>query len=253
MQNGPSDGYQIATFVVVVLILLVCMCYLLIFVNPQVALNPFKPPRASPTAVALGLPPTWTPVPTSTDTPTFTPTRTFTPAPTETPTLTPLPTLPPTATPIPPTATATRPTPTRTRRPPTATLPPPTPVPSPYTYRTVVQSCKHSGGTFIEGTVYRTSAGEPEAGIRVALGSGPGPGTGDIYYVTSGTQGRSAGYYVHVIRANGAAPGNYYVWVADSNGNPLSDPNAGRVTTNSISNPDDPAACWLAVVDFVRR
>lgn len=115
------------------------------------------------------------------------------------------------------------------------------------------QSCTHSGSTFIEGTVYRNSGGEPESGVRVALSSGPGPGTGDVYYVTSGTQGKSAGYYVHILNSNGSKPGTFFVWVADDNGNALSDPNIGRVTTNAITNPDDPASCWWAIMDFVHK
>ncbi|MBI4785576.1 MAG: hypothetical protein HY782_00805 [Chloroflexi bacterium] len=244
MENVNEDRYQVATLVVVVMTVLVCMCYLLIFINPQVALNPFKPSTLTPTFVALGLQPTWTLTPTST------PTRTQTPTATPTITLTPLPTDTPTATPVLPTRTPTRIPPTRTPRPPS----PPTAPPSPYSYNTVRQGCFHAGGTFIEGTAWTSaSGGSPQAGVRVALGSGAGPGTGDVYYVTTGTQGKSDGYYVHIIRQDGAATGTYYVWIADGSGNALSDPNAGRVTINGIRNPDDSNACWRAVVDFTRR
>ncbi len=234
-----QEIFQIATLIVVVITALVCMCYVLVFINPQIALNPLKPATEVPTAVA-GLPATWTPVPTSTATPTNTPTRT------PTLTLTPVPTNTPTNTPIP---SPTRRLPTRTPRPPA----PPPPVSSGYAYNVVSQGCFHAGGTFIEGTVWGSSGGSPQAGIRIAMGSGPGPGTGDVYYVTSGTAGKSDGYYVHVINGGGASPGNYYVWVADASGNPLSNPSAGHVTTNNIRNGDDPAACWRAVMDFVRR
>ena len=76
------------------------LCYLVIFVNPQIALNPFKPPVVDLPTVTLvaqatevpptftppmTFPPTWTPtatpIPTSTRTPTPTPTPTFTPGP----------------------------------------------------------------------------------------------------------------------------------------------------------------------------
>ncbi len=234
METEREDLFQIATLVVVVLTALVCMCYLLIFLNPQIALNPLKPPLPTRTLVA-GLPPTWTPTATNTPTPTFTPSAT--PTITETPL---------------PTGTPTR-TRTSTRRPPTRTPIPATPVSSGYPYLTVKQGCHHSGGTFIEGTVWAHSGGSPLAGARVVMGSGPGPGTGDTYSVTSGSQGRSDGYYVHVIRGDGPAVGNYWVWIADGSGTPLSDPHAGQVTINGIKNPDDPAACWRAVVDFVRR
>ena len=255
MEQGRQDIYQIGTVIVVVLIILTCMGMLLVFINPQIAINPFKPPselalappRAQPTAASgFALPATWTPTPTitltPTETPTATPTNTLTPTPTATPTITPIPTNTPTPT---PTRTATR-RPTNTPLP-----PPPTPVPPQYPYRTVFQNCSHSGMTFIEGTVYSNEAGAQEYGIRVAMGSAPGGG--DVYYVTTGSiSGRSPGFYQHIITSSGAAPGNYFLWVADGSGKVLSDPNAGKVTTNS-KGPDDPSACWRAVVDFVRR
>ncbi len=250
MDESGQDIFQILTVLTVVLIAFVCMGMLLIFINPQIAINPFKPPSADTAALAretvgpqsgFALPPTWTP------TPTLTPTPTDTPTPTPTHTLTPTPTLTPTMTPTP---TPTRPSPTPTRVPPTRT-PIPTATPTPqFAFRTVWQSCKHSGSTFIEGTVYSSSAGGYESGVQVAMGSAPGGG--DIYYVTSGNQGKSPGYYVHIIRGSGSAPGNYFVWVADGAGKPLSDPNAGRVATNSLG-PDDPNACWWATIDFVKR
>lgn len=238
MDSINEEFYQIATLVVVVVTVLICMCYLLIFVNPQIALNPFKPSTTTPTFVAVGLQPTWTTTPTSTSTPTLRPTLT----PTATPTA--LPTNTPTNTPFIPTRAPTRRPPTR------VPAPPPAPT-STFVYNTVRQGCYHAGGTFIEGTVW--NAGNPQGGIRVAMGSGPGPTFGGVYYLTTGNQGKSDGYYDFTIRDNGASPGNYYVWVADGNGNPLSDPNAGRITTNNIRNGDDPNACWRGVVDFVHR
>ncbi len=257
MEQGQQDVYQIGTVIVVVLIIVACMGMLLVFINPQIAINPFKPPvdaalaalRATPTTVAgFALPATWTPTPTLTPTPTETltptPTNTLTPTPTATPTITPIPTNTPTS-------TRTR---TATRRPTNTPLPaPPTPVPVPpqYPYRAISQNCTHSGMTFIEGTVYSNESGAQEYGIRVALGSAPGGG--DVYYVTTGSvSGRSPGFYQHIITVSGAAPGNYFLWIADGNGKVLSDPNAGKVTTNN-KGPDDPSACWRAVVDFVRR
>ncbi len=231
MDNVQEEGYQIATLVVVVVTVLVCMCYLLIFLNPQVGLNPFKPPLPTSTVLVVALQPTWTP------TLTRTPTRTFTPTLTDTPTLTPLPL---------PTSTNTRvPSRVPTRRP---TLRP-TAAPPSYPYRTVYQGCYHSGGTFIEGTVWSAS-NEPQSGMRVAMSTSPGGG--DVYYLTSGNQGRSRGYYDHIIRANGAAVGDYYVWIVDGSGRPLSDPGQGHVVINGRGS-DDPSACWRAVVDFVQR
>lgn len=237
MQNIREETFQIATLVVVVLTVLVCMAYILIFLNPQVALNPFRPRLPTPTVVLAALQATWTP--TRTSTPTETPLPTLTPL----ATLTPLPTITPS-----PTRTSTRRPPTRIPRP----TVPPVPTSPPYAYRTVYQSCQHAGGTYIEGTVYASSFGVPQAGVRVAMSSGPGPGRAETFYLTSGQQGRSAGYYIFTLAGNGPAPGTYYVWVDNGNGGALSDPFAGRVNTNR-SGPDDTGACWRAVVDFVRQ
>ena len=62
---------EIATVVVVVIIALVILCYLAIYINPQVFFNPFKPPSPTPEQVAQAttiVGPTWTPTPTSTAT-----------------------------------------------------------------------------------------------------------------------------------------------------------------------------------------
>jgi hypothetical protein len=105
----------LATVVFLALTVMTCLCYLTIFINPQMPLNPFPPPRgvgvASPTPTrtpeaGATFPPTWTPTHTSTptdtplptDTPTVTPTATSTPTPTFTPTATRPPAPPPTAT-----------------------------------------------------------------------------------------------------------------------------------------------------------
>lgn len=234
MDDFLQENFQIATLVVIVIIVLVCMAFGLIYVNPQVALNPFKPPLPTPTAIAA-LPPTWTPTPTNT--PTNTPTSTPTSTPTETPTPTPI----PTETPIPPTLTPTRrPTPR-----PTAL---PAPTVSPYVYATVIQECKHSGGTYIEG--YVTNASGEEAGARVRLGNTPG--NDEIQTLVTGSN-RSPGYYLFVLNDRGSKPGTYYVWIVDTYGKAISNPNAGRITTNNINNSDDPSACWRAVVSFGRR
>jgi hypothetical protein len=230
MQTPAEESFQVATLVVVVLIVLVCMGYLLIFVNPQVALNPLKPPLPTSTLLLLSaLPPTWTPTPT--DTPTLTPT----PTPTDTPTLTPTSTDTPTNTPIF----------TPTRRP---TPRPPAPTASPWVYFASPRGCQHSGGTYVEGDV--TNRNGEEAGTRVSLGTAPGSSV--VQTLITGSD-KSPGYYTFVLNANGARPGIWYVWIVDANGKALSDPNAGRVTTNAIRNSDDPSACWQAFIDFARR
>lgn len=123
MLNQVDDRIlEIITILVVMMTIFICICYAAIFRNPYVAINPFKPPTATPKHMAEGppptFPPTWTPTitgiptdtPTATNTPTVTntptPTNTSTPFPTHTPTVTP--TSPPTATPVDtPTATST--------------------------------------------------------------------------------------------------------------------------------------------------
>lgn len=232
MQNTSEDGYQIATLVVVVLIVLVVIAYGLIFINPRVALNPFKPPlEVTPTlaiAAVSTLPPTWTPTPTDTATPTAMPTSTATP------TLTPSPTSASTATPSA--------TPRPTRQPaPVA----PTPIPLPYSYRPVLQSCTHSGSTAIQGIV--TSNGGPVDGIHVELATGSN--RSDVAYdqtVRRDGNGNTAYYYGVPVPESGAF--TYHVWVADSLGNPQSDSNF-QISINNLP-ADDPNSCWLAVVNF---
>lgn len=100
---GPA---QIGTALFMVLTVLVAVCYVTVFVNPQMPFNPFKPllvQLPTPTAVAgiPGVSGTPTPIPTLTVRPTFPPTWTPTLTPTPTNTFTPR----PTSTPKPPTST----------------------------------------------------------------------------------------------------------------------------------------------------
>jgi hypothetical protein len=229
MEDVQEEGFQIATIVAVVAMVLVVVFYLLVFLNPQSMLNPLKPPPP-PTATVPAMPATWTPTPTDTATPTQTPTRT------STPTLTPTNTNTPTNTPL---VTATNTRPPRTN----------TPKPPPFSYYISNFTCEHSGGTFIEG--YVNSAQGPLSGIRVSYGTSPGSNVLETRY-TEGSEGR-LGHYTFVLRDGGSRPGTWYVWIVDSNGRALSDPNAGRVVTNGIQNSDDPASCWRAEVDFARR
>lgn len=227
MQN--EEGFQIATLVVAVVTVLVCMSYLLIFANPQVVLNPLKPPIPTLTLVVANLPSTWTP------TPTFTPTDT--PAPTDT--LTPTPTATPTSVPT------ITPTPTRTRVPFTRTPKPPTPIPWTYVPY-LIESCHHSGGTYIEG--YVTNSNGEESGTRVSYGSAPGANV--IQTIVTGSD-RSPGYFTFVLNSNGSKPGTWYVWISDAYGKALSDPNGAVVTTNSLG-ATDPSSCWQVKYRFNR-
>jgi hypothetical protein len=95
---------QAGSILFIVLTVIVLLCYAVIFINPQIVFNPFKPPMvAFPTATmsAMASTPTLTPLPTSTPRQPFPPT--WTPTATPTPTVTRTPT--PTGTPIPPTST----------------------------------------------------------------------------------------------------------------------------------------------------
>ncbi len=125
--------WDILAIMVTVALVLVCVIFLQIFIDPYSTLNPF-PPATLPAVIQLPtatntprvMPPTWTPTPggsmstlrpsstlapTSTGfvLPTATNTPTETPTPTRTPTITRTPTKAPTSTntPVPPTATQT--------------------------------------------------------------------------------------------------------------------------------------------------
>ncbi len=160
---------EIATVVVVVIIALVILCYLAIYINPQVFFNPFKPPATTEVAIGTATPTRgvrWTDTPTASPTSTYTPTATWTPTPT--PTNTPLPTATDTPTPTStntPLPTAT-PKPTQKPRPPRPTA---TPTPWPYYY-------EYSGGrprcdwTGVWGYV-TGSDGLGETGVQMRVGN----------------------------------------------------------------------------------
>ncbi|HEX7586803.1 MAG TPA: hypothetical protein VF478_00655 [Anaerolineae bacterium] len=235
MQDASDEGFQLATLVVIVLIVLVVIAYLLIYVNPSIALNPFKPQAFAKPTVAIAviptLPPTWTPLPTDTEIPTRTPTAT------STPTLLPLPTNPPTA------------APTATSRPPTRTpgAVPPTPIPLPYTYKPVGPSCTHSGSTVIKGKV--TRGGSPVDGIHVLLGTSSDPASVQEDQIVK-RDGNGTTSYAFVIGAPDSGAFAWHVWIKDDQGTLLSDPSF-QFTINTLPD-NDPASCWLAVLDFVQ-
>ncbi len=174
---------RLATVVILVLTVLTCLCYLTIFINPRIPLNPFPPPtnipRESPTppgGVPAGptFPPTWTP--THTATPTDTPLPTDTPTVTSTPTNTPAPTFTPTATrtpaPPPPPPTATR-----------TSTPIPSATPWPFVkegYVYKIRNDKNAAGCSwlgVGGEVFDAS-GIPLPGVTVRCGSGGWEGSG---------------------------------------------------------------------------
>ncbi len=229
-----DETFQIATLVIVVLIVLVCMSYLLIFANPQVALNPLKPPIPTSTLIIAALPPTWTPTPTSTST--FTPT----PTPTATPTFTPTPTSTPTNTPIP---TATRhPTPRPTRTP----APPPPAQTYVFNLGRPVEVHRNCGTWYLSGTVWNSSnpSNGTKSGVPVHVFFGNQLQGTDI---TGSHAGKSPGYWEWIF-GNGTA-GNGYVVIIDSNGNVLSPQIPFHLTANC--NPSQGEAVNQVVIDFV--
>lgn len=244
--SDSEEKYQIATLVVWTLTGLVIFFYAIIFVNPRVAFNPFKPPLPTSTLLAAlpPLPPTWTPTAPSSPTPSATATQTTTATRV----------IPPTAAAATVTATTTpTTTPTVTARPPTrtpapTTVAPPTAIPSTYSYRATL-NCSHSGGTQIKGSV--SSGGQPQEGVRVRVATSPDAATVVEEQLTRRQFDGSAGY-AFVLRATGAfdPPATWYVWIVDGAGNPLSDPNFHFQTNNFPR--EHPLACWLAVVDFTK-
>lgn len=167
---------EIATVIVVVIIALVILCYLAIYINPQVIFNPFRPDTPTPVAVITDvLGPTWTPSPTPTETGTPRPTATWTPSPTPTATATPTPTWTPTATPTntpPPTLP-----PTATRKP---APPRPTATPTPWPYYPFGPTASGPAGgrpdcaaTWVDGYVLGAN-GLPEANVQMRVGNDDG-------------------------------------------------------------------------------
>lgn len=238
MPERADDLYQIAALVVATLAGVALIAFALIFINPRIAFNPFKPPLA-PTPIIIALPtlqPTWTPTATATPTatPTTTPTATATAPPTHTATSTSAPTntLAPTVRPA-----------TRT---PVIALPP-TPIPSAFSYRALLRSCAFGTPTQIKGKV--TSDGSPVDGLHVRLATSTDVATVvEDQAVKRDSDGSTI--YAFIISPPDAGSFQWHLWVTDAQGASLSDPNY-RVTINNLP-ASSPEACWVAVVDFAR-
>ncbi len=198
------------------LTILAALCYVTIFIQPNVLFNPLSPDRAATRAAEKVLaaapaqgqpptatldqtyPPTWTPTPTRTPGPTKTATNTRTPTPTKTPTSTRTPT--PTKT---PTSTSTSPPPTVT----------PTPTPLPYTVasHSSRNNCADIG---LEGVV-NGSDGLPLAGVQVQYGEiGVG---GSRFIATTDNNGR----YGALLLPGSSKPASYrshdwYVYIVEN-------------------------------------
>ncbi|MGB8648647.1 MAG: hypothetical protein WCF84_25645 [Anaerolineae bacterium] len=265
IEPDREQFFQYATFGVIGLTVVICLCYSLIFINPNANLiSSLRPIASSPTAAGFSLPPTWTP--TLTRTPTETPTEVPTDTPTNTPTNTPIPTNTtlPTFTPLPtlPPATQQQPGPAPTQRPaatytpwivtatpfPVTATPQPTATSQSNSFTAKNQGCDFGSQTGVLGTVWANSAGTGTlSGIRIRVSSSPG-GAGVIADAIT----NSVGTYRLVLKASGARPGTWYVWVVGSDGKPASPPAAGKFQTNNRPS-SDTSACWIQTMDFVRQ
>ena len=108
-------------------------------------------------------------------------------------------------------------------------------------------SCSHSGSTTIKGKV--TSGGNPIDGIHVMLATSSDPASVQEDQVVK-RDGDGSTSYAFVIGAPDSGSFAWHVWVADEQGNILSDPNF-QFTINTLP-AEDPASCWLAVLNFVQ-
>lgn len=251
IEPDREDFYRYATFAVLGLIVIVCLCSGLIYVNPRA--NPivaWRPLNPTENLSAFAFPATWTPVPTGTSTPTQTdiPTSTATLTPTDTPippdTLTPTPE--PTETPVPTEI------PTETPIPPRPTVPPtpeptstPEPTKNPYSWDYIGMKCQHSGGTDIMVLAYLDpndrSTNQDGIHTRVAL-SPDGKTIGDVT-----TAGGNATY---ILSVNGRPPhtGTFYAWIIDEQGNRISPVSPPIVINGKPVKFAD--SCWQAFVGF---
>ena len=169
MERLDNRTTTILLAIVLGMTILSFLCYLTIYIQPNIPFNPLSPNRA--TAIAIlrtseapvitiptftpdnSYPPTWTSTPTKTPGPTKTPTNTRTPTSTKTPT--------PTRTPTP--------TDTSTPRPPTLP-PPPTNTSTPFPYFVSSHSSENNCADIgLKGTISGVD-GLPQAGIQLQYG-----------------------------------------------------------------------------------
>jgi hypothetical protein len=239
--------FQYATFGVIGLILVVCACYGLLFLNP--AVNPIlalRPATATRLVSVIEFPATWTP--TSTRTPTDTPTEAPTDTPTDTPTNTPI----PSNTPL-PTATFTQVPPPPTAKPfPRPVYHSPTPLPTapPASNSFVVvkgeTSCSPDGTWFIEGTVWANGYGNGFVpGTRVRLWI---DGAGYQDAIAGATGKNSPGYYEFIFPKH--TQGNGRIGIVDDSGNLLT---PGRYAVKLTKNCTGAGVVNEIIIDFTRQ
>lgn len=246
--RGMSDKMATVFLILVVgFMLLTCLCYAAIFVEPEVAFNPYSPSyataRAEGTLAALApvfepvvvvptgtplFPPTWTPTATLTPSQTPTPTETRTPTPTSTPTST--------RTPF---ATKT-PTVTATRTP----LPPPTATALPGYAVLRVDREPNCDVVRIKGTV-TDSSGFPVVGVVMQVGE---VGVANSVFNTLPTDAN--GRYVWDFGAPNDATHRWFV-VPLENGQRVTTPY--EFQTDHIDNCEELESAQITTVDWRKR
>ncbi len=133
----------------------------------------------------------------------------------------------------------------------TATRPPvfsPTRTLSPHFFQPVLQGCSTAEGTGILGTVW--IGAEPQEDVRVRVAASADPQTVIARDTTRPRPDGTITFHI-VLKARGsfgASPATWYVWTADEEGKPTSDPNF-HVTTNNLPK-GDRGSCWFVNVDF---
>lgn len=190
------------------------------------------------------------------------PTRLPTELPTEIiPTALPPDTATPAATSAPPPTETRRPAPTKKivpTEPPTPAGPTATPAPTrcAKTYCVVYRGCQtDAGNTIIEGIVYNNGVPENGVAVRVAKAEGAYPMVDDF---VSGTDPinpgqpdpNNPGRYILQIVAGAPREGNWWVFIVDRANGTKQISEAKLIHTND--DPNNPANCQHAFVDFVR-
>lgn len=134
---------------------------------------------------------------------------------------------------------------------PVPTSPPaPTQPPAPrYEFNiALVQACQpQQAGNYINGTVYKN--GQPFNGAKVVFSyapDGPWVTTPQTSGPHPGYENWNPGYYSHIVNANGAQAGNWFVWIVNEQGTRISE-------TANWQSTGPGEGCNQATVDFDSR
>jgi hypothetical protein len=247
IEPDRDQFFQYATFAVIGVTLVICLCYGLIFLNPHVLPGALQPAEPTVAVAVFQLPPTWTPTatqsptPTNTNTPTDIPTNT----PTNTPVLTatPRPTATFTATPMPPTLP---PTPRPVIKPPPPPPPAPTATPRPSFVQIKYDREPNCGTWYVQGTVWNHGYGlgfVPGTRVRLWIDGGSYRDT------TAGATGKNnPAYYEFILAQHTATSGR--IGLVDDQGNLLTPQWYGIQLT---SNCKGAGAVNEIILDFARQ